>query len=486
VHDPLRVLQTSLFFEPFAGEDVEWLRTRAALVGIEASEVILREGEPAEKFYVLVEGTVELSTAPPPHLLPSHRAPLRTVVAPGQPLGWAALVKPWVHRVTATTRTSTTVLTWDREALESRARERPRFGVVFQQQILGVLGARVRAARLRLVARRYDAEVVAIRALIEEYGEDLSLGSPVHKLPHYLQSRLTLPDAFTVLDELHASADPTERTLADVIAEILEDVRHELRVYSRLQGIYELVAGAPDDVDHEALRAESCRRFIELFEDTRHVIRGEENLPEGGGHIVVMNHLVNHIDNSLPNRFALTLDTHFVSAMLLYRRYGQAPVRVIRASGRREYGHRRYYDRLGYIYVSSRVPGEQSARVIDPAEFDHQVAATLAAKRNLVICPEGTSVSTAQSPVRFRPGIFRLAATLEPEPLIVPVVVANFDKQVTKTTTVAVVHPPFRVSERVFDPTDRDQLLGFLNDELHPQYVQWVKDAVAIAAGHLR
>jgi CRP/FNR family cyclic AMP-dependent transcriptional regulator len=282
VDDSFRVLHASLFFEPFAGEDVDWLRKGAAVVTIEADEVILREGEPADKFYVLVDGTVELSTAPAADdLVPSHRAPLRTVVAHGQPLGWAALVHPWVHRVTATTRTSTTVLAWDRELLESRAKERPGFGVVFQQQILGVLGARLRAARLRLVARRYDAEVVPIRALIEQYGEDLSVGSPVHRLPHYLQSRLTLPDAFAVLRELHASADPIEHTLADVIGEILEDVRHELLVYSRLQGIYELVAGAPDDVDHEALRAESCRRFIELFDDTRHVIRGEENLPEG-------------------------------------------------------------------------------------------------------------------------------------------------------------------------------------------------------------
>lgn len=88
--------------------------------------------------------------------------------------------------------------------------------------------------------------------------------------------------------------------------------------------------------------------------------------------------------------------------------------------------------------------------------------------------------------MRFRPGIFRLAATLEPEPLIVPVVVANFDRQVTKTTTVAVVHPPFRVSERVSDPTTREKLLGFLNDELHPQYSNWVQEAVAIAAGQVR
>jgi hypothetical protein len=57
---------------------------------------------------------------------------------------------------------------------------------------------------------------------------------------------------------------------------------------------------------------------------------------------------------------------------------------------------------------------------------------------------------------------------------------------VTKTTTVAVVHPPFRVSEQVSDPTDREQLLSFLNDRLLPQYTGWVRDAVTLAAGTSR
>lgn len=67
-----------------------------------------------------------------------------------------------------------------------------------------------------------------------------------------------------------------------------------------------------------------------------------------------------------------------------------------------------------------------------------------------------------------------------------PVAVANFDRQVTKTTTVAVVHPPFRVSEQVSDPTNREALLGFLNEKLLPQYTGWVREAVAIGAGQGR
>jgi hypothetical protein len=59
--------------------------------------------------------------------------------------------------------------------------------------------------------------------------------------------------------------------------------------------------------------------------------------------------------------------------------------------------------------------------------------------------------------------------------------VANFDGPLARSTAAAVVHPPFRVSDLVADPGDQGQLLSFLNDSLHPQYVTWVRDAVARA-----
>ncbi len=66
-----------------------------------------------------------------------------------------------------------------------------------------------------------------------------------------------------------------------------------------------------------------------------------------------MNHLSNHLDNLLPNDFILTLDTHFVSSMILLKKYDEALVRVVRKSDPGEYGHQKFSDRLGYIYVYS-------------------------------------------------------------------------------------------------------------------------------------
>ena len=155
-----------------------------------------------------------------------------------------------------------------------------------------------------------------------------------------------------------------------------------------------------------------------------------------------MNHIVNHPDNTLPNDFQLTLDTHFVSCMLLSRKYGEPPVRVVRKSHPEEYGHQKYFDRLGYIYVYAKHVDEDKQNPKLLAEqrrraFFETAARYLRDGKNLMICPEGTCTVTERSPLPLKAGAFRLATFVEPEPLIVPVVVANFDRKLTRTTLVA-------------------------------------------------
>jgi 1-acyl-sn-glycerol-3-phosphate acyltransferase len=236
----------------------------------------------------------------------------------------------------------------------------------------------------------------------------------------------------------------------------------------------------------EELRRKSCEKFAELFEDTAYVVCGEENLPDEPGQIFVMNHLSNHLDNLLPNAFILTLDTHFVSSMILLKKYGEAPVRVVRKSDPGEYGHQKFYDRLGYIYVYSgyvdptddpRVSPEERRRLfLDTAEEN------LRNGRNIVICPEGTSTETENSPLPFKTGAFHLAASVRPEPLIVPIAVANFDKKLTRTRTVAVVHEPFRLSEHLGANPGREAMRAFVDDRVYERFHGYVREAVQLAA----
>jgi CRP-like cAMP-binding protein/1-acyl-sn-glycerol-3-phosphate acyltransferase len=483
--ETLELLAHSPFFEGFDPQDLAELASYARMVAFEAGERVFAEGEPATGLFLLTSGAVELSFG----RQAGQKSPglaVQTVTHAGQPIGWSAMVEPYAYRATATAREATRLLALDRDLLERQAKARPRFGVALMRAVLGVVGDRLRATRVRLVARRYDDVVVAVRDLLAQSGAQLRVASPLHKLPHYLEHRLTLADAFHTLDLLRLHGDHVERDLAALCADVLERVRQELRLYQQLQAIYEVVAGAPPSMAPEEVRRRSMLAFRRLFAGTRYRIAGWEHLPARPGHIVVMNHLRNHPDNLLPNNFTLTLDTHFVASMILFERYGQAPIRVIRKSRPDEYGHQRFYDRLGYVYAYS---GHVDAADEDPRSspearrrfFLDAAGSYLRMGNNVVICPEGANAATEESPLRFRPGAFRLAAHVRPEPLLVPIAVANFDKKLTRTTTAAVVHQPFRLSQFVADPADEHALLTFLNQQLGPRFRSWVREAAELA-----
>jgi CRP-like cAMP-binding protein/1-acyl-sn-glycerol-3-phosphate acyltransferase len=484
------LIRESAFFETFTPEDIDALAAHARMRSVAAGEVILRENDPAEALYMIVAGQVRLSFEPPeelakPRTSGEDRILIRTLTEPGRVIGWSAVVEPYHYRDTATAIEDTHLLVFERSWLERRAEEMPEFGVELIMRILWVLGNRLREARIRLVASRYEQEALAIRALLEESASELSVTSPLHKLPIYLESRLTLSDAFQTLELLRSHGDPLEASLARMCLEILKNVRKELDVYRRLQQIYEAVSAAPEYATPEEVRRRCCVEFCRLFEHVDHIIEGEENLPAGSGHIFVMNHLANHPENTLPNDFQLTLDTHFVSCMVLSPKYGEPPIRVIRKSNPHQYGHQKYYDRLGYIYVYAKHVDEDERNPRLLAEqrrraFLEAAALCLRDGRNLVICPEGASTSTERSPLAFKAGAFRLAAFVDPEPLIVPVVVAHFDRKITRTTLIARVHKPFRLSDHVAKPVQDEALFAFIA-EFGEKMRVWVREAAARA-----
>ncbi len=477
-------------------DQLEFLAEHARLERYKEGQRIFEQGRPADACYTLAEGKVVLSF----HLPDGPDGPEGTVVAPqketqlrefddpGRLLGWSsAMVEPHRYRATLTAVKPTRLLVIERRALDRLIEADPAFGVALMERIIWVLGNRLRETRTRLVAQRYDAEVVAIQSLLDQSSEQLHVDSPLHKIPYYLRNRLTVGDAFQALELVKAHGDDAhEQDVAGLCLEILQQVRKELTLYQDLQHVYETVVSAPPDTPAEEIRNRCCEEFIKLYDKLDYVIEGGENLPDRPGHIFIMNHLFNHPDNTLPNRFQLTLDTHFVSSMILLRKYGEAPVRVIRKSRSDEFGHQKYYDRLGYIYVqagqiddsgegAAADPGEQRRQFVDSARN------CLQAGKNLVICPEGTSVATEQSPVALRTGAFHLAAQIDPEPLIVPIAVANFDKNITRTRLAAIVCKPFKLSEAVSFPIDSLKLFEFVN-HFRLEFAQQVRAAVRLAA----
>jgi CRP-like cAMP-binding protein len=483
----LEQLHHSPFFEGMDDAHLAHIAAGARPVAFPAGATVFAQGGPADDLLLLVDGKVGLFFGPDDEGGDGERVFLRTVNWAGAPLGWSAMVAPHRYHLTCAAMTDARLLALDSGMLFADCRREPAFGLGFLRRILQVIGYRLRTTRIRLVSRRYRKETLAVRALLDQAAETLHVTSPLHKLPFLLANRLTLDDAFQVLNLTRAHGDHGERNLAALCLDVLADVHKELDFYRGLQETYEVVAGAPPDAPPEETRKACMEAFVRLFGQTRYVIRGTEHLPDQPGHIVIMNHLENHPDNLLPNDFRLTLDTHFVSSMILYPKYGRAPIRVIRKPEAGWYGFQQYFDRLDYIYVyAGDVDEEDRDRRLTREDrrraFLERAQAHLLAGDNVVIAPEGRCAYTEESPKPFKAGAFRLAAFVRPEPLIVPVAVAHFDKQITRTRTAAVVLPPFRLSERVPDPSDTDALFGFV-DAYTEEYRGYVREAARLADG---
>ena len=288
---------------------------------------------------------------------PRHSIVIHAVNEPGSLIGWSAMVEPYLCRATATALESTRMVAFDREFVEAYCQRRPRFGLEFMKRILWALGDRIRTSRAQLATRRYSREAQRVRELLARRGEKLGVNSPLYKLPIYLENRLTAADAYDTLDEVALSPNPLESGLAVECRRLIASAeRRSARVPATATDLRHCRPRAPGSASPHEIRRICCRAFQKLYALTSYRIRGWENLPDGPGNVILMNHLSNHVENTLPNRFQLTLDTHFVSAMILFERYGEPPVRVVRQAEPDEAGHRRYFNRFGYITVTSSRP----------------------------------------------------------------------------------------------------------------------------------
>ena len=475
------LLRRSAFFEVFEESAAACPRrvpSRAA-TSVAASRSSSR-GTTRRGLWVLATGRVALNYRPPS----ARKAfALRVISDPGAVVALAGL--PGVERQPASVVAVRDCTVYRIEPPSAGpAAEDAALALAVVRRLLWLGSTHLRAARALFISRRFEKEKLAISNLLEQSCTQLSVHSPLHVLPHLLQHPLTVGDAFAVLEQMKASADALERGLAETCEDLLGEVKREHDFFEALRRVYHAVVTAPPQMPPADVRKLCARGFQDAFRRIRHVVEGERNLPATSGHIFIFNHLKNHEHNTLPNNFQLTLDSHFVSAMVLDRRYGDSGIRVVRKSRGTEYGHQEYYDRLGHLSVytqeSDRIEETAEERQTRRNEFFETAGRYLKSGTNLILSPEGTSYWTEDSPGPFRPGAFRLAASVQPEPWIVPLAVANFDRRIHSTVCAVVIKRPFKVSEVLGDVGDRDRLARFLAN-VRTAYRSYVEEARRLA-----
>lgn len=133
----------------FAGLERRHLEVVAAsgrLARFMAGEAILREGQQADRFYVLLEGSVALEVASP------ERGPVVIqTLGPGDPLGWSWLFAPYRWHLDAIARGPVTAVAFDAASVRAACDADHELGYRLLARFGNVMLQRLMATRLQLL-----------------------------------------------------------------------------------------------------------------------------------------------------------------------------------------------------------------------------------------------------------------------------------------------------------------------------------------------
>lgn len=146
----MRTLEGVLARHPFfGGMDPRHLQLAvgcAANIRFTAGELIFREGQPANHFYLIRAGRIALETP----FLGRGGLTVQTL-GDGDILGWSWLVPPYNSRFDARAVETTRAIGFDGKCLRDKCERDHELGYELQKRVIAVLGEYLDATRFRLL-----------------------------------------------------------------------------------------------------------------------------------------------------------------------------------------------------------------------------------------------------------------------------------------------------------------------------------------------
>ena len=145
-HETSLRLSEHRFFQGFEGPLVGLLQKEAVERTYAPGELLVREGDPADKFVLVFEGKVALEIATPgkPHLM------IETIGA-GDALGWSWLFPPQHWRLDGRALKTTRALVLDAPRVRAILDAHPTEGYAFVLRLLPVIAERLENTRVQLL-----------------------------------------------------------------------------------------------------------------------------------------------------------------------------------------------------------------------------------------------------------------------------------------------------------------------------------------------
>jgi CRP-like cAMP-binding protein len=177
----LDTLAEAPFFRCLNQRQLEMLASCALGSSFSAGEEIFTEGEPANRFYLILNGSVALESYEP------GRAPIHIqMLGAGDVLGWSWLLAPFVWHFGARAAGPTEVIFFDGPRLRELCDDHPYLGYELVKRVAGVMVQRLQATRMQLVMASdlaLRSQMIALKAVSGKRRVVSCKVSAIKKLP---------------------------------------------------------------------------------------------------------------------------------------------------------------------------------------------------------------------------------------------------------------------------------------------------------------
>ena len=139
-------LRTHTIFSDLDPAHIEILAQHAEEKTFEARHLLFRQMDPAEHFYILMDGSIKVQ-------VPSIMGPALVVQVLGtdEVLGWSWLIPPYKWTFEALAESDSRVLVFDGKALLQLCENDNKFGYALMKRFTGLMSERLHSARIKMM-----------------------------------------------------------------------------------------------------------------------------------------------------------------------------------------------------------------------------------------------------------------------------------------------------------------------------------------------
>ena len=134
------------FFSQFRDDDLKFLCECSSMREIKKGQILFRQGEHADKFYVVRSGRISIQ-------MPAIMGPTLEIQAvdEGQVLGWSWLISPYKWNFQTKAEEDSELLQFDGAAILARCEQEPKFGYELLKKFAALMSDGLNAARQKMM-----------------------------------------------------------------------------------------------------------------------------------------------------------------------------------------------------------------------------------------------------------------------------------------------------------------------------------------------